>query len=73
MKPLVGISCCTKLFGVFGMPNHAASDTYVRAVDEVVGGVPVLLHQAYGQVELFTGCPAPRATMAAALGAPELT
>lgn len=43
MKPLIGISCCTKLFGAFAMPNHAASDTYVRAVDEVVGGVPVLL------------------------------
>ena len=43
MKPLIGISCCTKLFGVFGMPNHAASDTYVRATDAVVGGVPVLV------------------------------
>ena len=43
MKPLVGISCCTKAFGVYGMLNHAASDTYVRAVDQVVGGVPVLL------------------------------
>ena len=43
MKPLIGISCCTKFFGVYGMPNHAASDTYVRAVDQVVGGVPVLL------------------------------
>ncbi len=43
MKPLIGISCCTKVFGVFGMPNHAASDTYVRATCEVVGGVPVLL------------------------------
>ena len=43
MKPLVGISCCTKLFGVFGMPNHAASDTYIRATVEVVGAVPVLL------------------------------
>ncbi len=43
MKPLVGISCCTKLFGVFGMNNHAASDTYVRATDQVVGAVPVLL------------------------------
>ncbi|MBV9735648.1 MAG: gamma-glutamyl-gamma-aminobutyrate hydrolase family protein [Acidisphaera sp.] len=43
MKALVGISCCTKLFGVFAMPNHAASDTYVRAVDQVVGAVPVLL------------------------------
>ncbi len=43
MKPLIGISCCTKLFGTFGMINHAASDTYVRATDQVVGGVPVLI------------------------------
>src|ERR1700739_250869 len=43
VKPLVGISCCTKQFGIFGMPNHAASDTYGRATDEVIGGVPVLL------------------------------
>ena len=43
MKPLVGISCCTKLFGAYGMPNHAASDTYVRAVDQVVDAIPILL------------------------------
>ena len=43
MKPLVGISCCTKPFGVFGTPNHAASDTYVRVTDGVVGAVPVLI------------------------------
>lgn len=43
MKPLVGISCCTKQFGIFGTPNHAASDTYVRATDQVVGAVPVLI------------------------------
>ena len=43
MKPLIGISCCTKLFGAYGMANHAASDTYVRAVDQVVDGVPVLI------------------------------
>jgi putative glutamine amidotransferase len=43
MKPLIGISCCTKQFGVFGMPNHAASDTYIRATDLVVGGVPMLM------------------------------
>ncbi len=42
-KPLIGISCCTKHFGTFGMPNHGASDTYVRAVDQVVRGVPILL------------------------------
>ncbi len=43
MKPLVGISCCSLQFGVFGMPKHAASDTYVRATDQVVGAVPVLI------------------------------
>jgi putative glutamine amidotransferase len=43
MKPMIGISCCTKTFGAFGMPNHAASNTYVRATDLVVGGVPVLI------------------------------
>ena len=43
MKPLVGISCCTKLFGAFGMPNHAASDTYIRATHQVVDAVPVLV------------------------------
>ncbi len=43
MKPLIGISCCTKPFGVYGTPNHAASDTYIRAVDQVMGGVPVLI------------------------------
>ncbi len=43
MKPLIGITCCSKPFGVYMTPNHAASDTYVRAVDQVVGGVPVLL------------------------------
>jgi len=43
VKPLIGISCCSVQIGVFGMPKHAASDTYVRATDEVIGGVPVLL------------------------------
>jgi len=42
-KPLIGISCCTREYGTFGMPNHGASDTYVRAVDDVIGGVPILL------------------------------
>jgi putative glutamine amidotransferase len=54
MKPLIGISCCRKLFGTFGMPNHAASDTYVRAVDLVVQGVPVLLPANGAQVDLDT-------------------
>lgn len=33
----------------------------------VVGGLVMLLHQAYSQVEQFTGRPAPRAAMAAAV------
>jgi shikimate dehydrogenase len=33
----------------------------------VVPGLQMLLHQAFAQVEQFTGCPAPRAQMAAAL------
>lgn len=48
MKPLIGISCCVKAFGIFATPNHAASDTYIRAVDLVVGGLPVLI-PAMGQ------------------------
>lgn len=43
MKPVIGISCCLKPFGTYGMPNHAASDTYVRAVDLIVGGLPCLI------------------------------
>jgi putative glutamine amidotransferase len=53
MKPLIGISCCTKLFGPHGMPNHAASDTYIRATDQVVGGVPVLV-PANGEADIET-------------------
>jgi putative glutamine amidotransferase len=43
VKPLVGISCCTKQFGIFGMPNHAASNTYVETTDQIVGAVPILI------------------------------
>ncbi|MGH7154955.1 MAG: gamma-glutamyl-gamma-aminobutyrate hydrolase family protein [Acetobacteraceae bacterium] len=43
MKPLIGISCCIKQFAASGMPNHAASDTYIRATDQIVHGVPVLI------------------------------
>jgi len=46
MKPLIGISCCVKPFGIFATPNHAASDSYVRVVLGPVGGVPVLLPAA---------------------------
>ncbi len=34
----------------------------------VISGVQMLLHQAFTQVELFTGLPAPREAMSAALG-----
>lgn len=40
-----------------------------RAGHTVVSGLQMLLNQAYGQVEQFTGRPAPRAAMAAALDA----
>jgi len=43
VRPLVGISCCQKAFGAWNMINHAASDTYVRCVDVVMGGLPVLI------------------------------
>lgn len=43
VKPLVGITCCNKAFGEYATRNHAASDTYVRATDWVVGAVPVLV------------------------------
>jgi putative glutamine amidotransferase len=46
MRPLIGISCCVKPFGLFGTPNHAASDSYIRVVTGPVGGVPVLLPAA---------------------------
>ncbi len=35
----------------------------------IVGGAQMLLHQAYAQVEQFTGLPAPREAMACALEA----
>jgi putative glutamine amidotransferase len=46
MRALIGISCCIKPFGLFGTPNHAASDSYVRCTLGPVGGVPVLLPAA---------------------------
>lgn len=43
VKPLVGISCCTKQFGLLGLPNHAVTETYVRATHQLVDAVPVLI------------------------------
>ena len=45
----------------------AAGAVASRAGIPVVGGDVMLLNQAFGQVELFTGMPAPREPMAAAL------
>jgi putative glutamine amidotransferase len=46
MRPLIGISCCIKAFGANAMPNHAASDHYIRVVLGPVGGMPVLIPAA---------------------------
>jgi len=54
MKPLIGISCCSKPFGPHAMPNHAASDTYVEATDRVVLGVPVLIPANGEAVDIST-------------------
>jgi putative glutamine amidotransferase len=54
MIPLVGITCCRKSFGIYGTPNHAASDTYVRAVDQVVGAVSVLVPANGGAADIAT-------------------
>ncbi|WP_425326088.1 shikimate dehydrogenase [Nocardia otitidiscaviarum] len=45
------------------------ADAVARAGHTVVSGLQMLLNQAYGQVEQFTGKPAPRAAMAATLEA----
>ena len=44
------------------------ADAVARAGGQVIGGLQMLLHQAFSQVEQFTGRPAPRAQMVAALG-----
>jgi putative glutamine amidotransferase len=46
MRAMVGISCCVKAFGTLAMPNHAASDSYIRVTLGPVGGIPVLLPAA---------------------------
>jgi len=46
MRPLIGISCCIKAFGALAMPNHAASDHYIRVVLGPIGGIPILIPAA---------------------------
>ncbi|WP_324192837.1 shikimate dehydrogenase [Nocardia transvalensis] len=45
------------------------AEAVTRAGHTVISGLQMLLNQAYGQVEQFTGRPAPREAMAAALDA----
>jgi shikimate dehydrogenase len=47
-------------------PTPLAS-AVAAAGGRVISGLQMLLHQAFAQVEQFTGQPAPRAAMAAAL------
>jgi putative glutamine amidotransferase len=54
MRPLVGISCCSKTFGPYHLPNHAASDACVRAIDKIAGAVPVLLPAIGDDVDIGT-------------------
>jgi shikimate dehydrogenase len=57
-----------RLFDVLYEPwPTAAAAIALDAGIPVIGGDVMLLNQAFGQVELFTGRPAPRAEMAAAL------
>jgi putative glutamine amidotransferase len=39
----IGISCCQKRFDPQEVLEHAASDTYVRAVADVIGAIPLLI------------------------------
>ncbi|MCB8876916.1 gamma-glutamyl-gamma-aminobutyrate hydrolase family protein [Acidisoma silvae] len=43
MTVIIGISCCRKQFDGDDELAHAASDTYVRAVTDFIGGIPVLI------------------------------
>jgi shikimate dehydrogenase len=46
------------------------AEAVAAAGGRVIGGLQMLLHQAFAQVEQFTGLPAPRAAMTCALEAP---
>ncbi|MFN3600318.1 MAG: shikimate dehydrogenase [Dietzia sp.] len=64
------VARANRLFDVLYDPwPTAAGSAAIAAGIPVVGGDVMLLHQAFGQVELFTGRPAPRQAMATALTA----
>jgi shikimate dehydrogenase len=44
------------------------AEVVAAAGGRVISGLEMLLHQAFDQVEQFTGCPAPKEAMSAALG-----
>ena len=64
------VSHARRLFDVLYDPWPTSAGAVAMAAGiPVVGGDVMLLNQAFGQVELFTGMPAPRAEMADALSA----
>lgn len=69
VRQLMGLmSGARRLFDVLYDPwPTAAAEVAASTGAPVVGGDVMLLNQAFGQVELFTGRPAPRAEMADAL------
>lgn len=71
VRALTGlVAGARRLFDVLYDPWPTALGAVARdAGIPVVGGDVMLLNQAFGQVELFTGLPAPRAEMASALAA----
>ncbi|NLG47485.1 MAG: shikimate dehydrogenase [Gordonia sp.] len=69
-EPLVStVSASSRLVDVIYDPWPTPLAAAVAAAGgTVVGGIVMLLNQAYSQVEQFTGQPAPKAAMAAAVG-----
>jgi putative glutamine amidotransferase len=49
MAIVIGISCCRKRFNDEDEVARAASDTYVRAVTDIIGGIPVMIPARGGE------------------------